>query len=70
MSDKQSQRYLGNGNHKWEVVYQNPMIFTQRLRVPGGWLYSVSVADVVGDEPKVRASTTFVPMPEVVSHKV
>jgi hypothetical protein len=60
---KPSQAYLGNGKHAWEVVVgggdfgTSPK--TERLRVPGGWLY------------KPRASApVFVPMPEVVKHKV
>ena len=76
MSDTQSQEYLGNGKHKWEDVTVNAkendqgqkMIDgTQRLRVPGGWLYRVlGINPVVG----MVQNITFVPMPEVVKHKV
>lgn len=53
---KLTQKYLGNGEHTWESVCSN----TMRLRVPGGWLYGNSY----------YRGMTFVPMPEVVKHKV
>jgi hypothetical protein len=37
MTDK----YLGNGNHKWERTIGD----TFRLRVPGGWLYRVEYSE-------------------------
>lgn len=56
------QKYLGNRQHDWEKVLVPGSTFTPiyRLRVPGGWLYGE-----LGS-----SSTTFVPMPEVVKHKV
>jgi hypothetical protein len=75
MSASQSQEYLGNGNHDWEEVTVNVMNkkdgnyidATQRLRVPGGWLYRVlGLNPIVG----LVQNVTFVPMPEVVKHKV
>jgi hypothetical protein len=60
MSAEQSQEYLGNGNHKWEQVIIESGHRLERLRVPGGWLYR-----------DLRTATlVFVPMPEVVKHKV
>lgn len=60
---KPSQAYKGNGNHAWESVvdvgYDRMRPCTIRLRVPGGYLYRV-----------FGSGTTFVPMPEVVKHKV
>jgi hypothetical protein len=58
---KPDQSYKGNGKHTWECVVVGGVLSprTERLRVPGGWLY------------KPRAtSAVFVPMPEVVKHKV
>lgn len=61
---KPSQEYKGNGKHKWEAVVFDGEDFevcnTMRLRVPGGWLYKNDYASAM----------TFVPMPEVVKHKV
>jgi hypothetical protein len=57
MSKKQSQKYKGHGEHAWETDRTSG---TQRLRVPGGWLYRMNYA----------AMATFVPMPDVVKHKV
>ncbi len=48
------QEYKGNGKHDWEDVTND----TQRLRVPGGWLY--------GDE----CDSTFVPMPTCVGYSI
>jgi hypothetical protein len=67
MSKAQSQEYRGNGNHKWEDVYGGPDSRTTRLRVPGGWLYSVHTNTENDDE---LLTTTFVPMPAVVKHEV
>lgn len=54
---KPSQAYKGNGNHEWErSAYQ-----TSRLRVPGGYLYLYT---------GINNTMAFVPMPEVVKHKV
>jgi len=63
MSIEQSQEYRGNGNHEWEDVHSDFSGSTTRLRVPGGWLYLVL-------NEKQRFTTTFVPMPDVVKHKV
>jgi hypothetical protein len=54
---KGPQEYRGNGRHTWEGVGAGK---TMRLRVPGGWLYRDG-----GD-----ASSTFVPMPDVVGYVV
>jgi hypothetical protein len=54
-----AQEYRGNGNHHWEKVTGT----TMRLRVPGGWLYSI---DLYSECP----SATFVPVPEVVGYAV
>lgn len=54
-----AQEYKGNGEHEWEPVTDG----TERLRVPGGWLYTVSFDD--GD-----ATTAFVPVPTAVGYAV
>lgn len=59
VSKKDDQSYKGNGNHKWEDAAYD----TMRLRVPGGWLYRS------GAYP-ASVAMVFVPMPEVVKHKV
>ena len=51
-----AQAYRGNGEHAWEQVTDD----CQRLRVPGGWLYS--------DESHM--SLAFVPVPSVVGYAV
>lgn len=60
---KPTQEYRGNGKHAWETVVEGADFATSpkvtRLRVPGGWLY----------KPRGSAGS-FVPMPEVVKHKV
>jgi hypothetical protein len=56
---KGDQQYKGNGKHDWEDVDGNE---TDRLRVPGGWLYRY----VNFDAPAL----VFVPVPEVVGYKV
>jgi hypothetical protein len=53
---KPPQTYKGNGKHVWEPVVD----LTKRLRVPGGWLYTYGC----------EGAMCFVPMPEVVKHKV
>jgi hypothetical protein len=50
------EKYLGNGNHKWEIVVPG---FTSRLRVPGGWIYNVEEGDSV-----------FVPLPAALGYAV
>jgi thiol-disulfide isomerase/thioredoxin len=59
---KASQEYRGNGKHEWEDVTKG----TQRLRVPGGWVYGCGVD--LGDTSNF--GMVFVPMPDVVKHKV
>jgi hypothetical protein len=54
--NKPPQTYKGNGKHVWEPVVD----LTKRLRVPGGWLYTYGC----------EGAMCFVPMPEVVKHKV
>lgn len=60
MSEEQEQSYHGNGEHTWERVApgRRPGMQTMRLRVPHGWLYLEGEA------------LAFVPMPDVVKHKV
>lgn len=53
------QEYKGNGNHEWETVAEG----TERLRVPGGWLYSVAYDDDT-------SSAVFVPVPNVVGYHI
>lgn len=53
------QEYKGNGKHSWEAVTEG----TERLRVPGGWLYRSNNIDFLGD-------ATFVPVPEAVGYAV
>jgi hypothetical protein len=62
----QNQKYLGNGKHEWEtsVDYSGDAGHTERLRVPGGWLYSVENGD------NFCPSVVFVPIPEVVKYRV
>jgi hypothetical protein len=58
---KPPQTYKGNGKHEWQHVAMDGQTFAvRRLRVPGGWLYR---------DERVKAMV-FVPMPEVVKHKV
>jgi hypothetical protein len=57
MSKKKSQEYRGHGEHDWEPDLRSGM---QRLRVPGGWLYRFNYT----------TTTTLVPLPDVVKHKV
>jgi hypothetical protein len=52
------QEYRGNGKHEWENVTGRGA--TQRLRVPGRWLYRQ-----LGD-----SAMTFVPVPTVVGYAV
>jgi hypothetical protein len=45
--------------------------YTSRLRVPGGWLYRNTFATAsAGEITGPFVNVTFVPMPEVVKHKV
>jgi hypothetical protein len=55
-----AQEYKGNGNHEWEAVAEG----TERLRVPGGWIYSVTY------EGDVASTSVFVPVPNVVGYAV
>jgi hypothetical protein len=55
---KAKQGYKGNGRHEWEQVTAEGT--TQRLRIPGGWIYRDSHV----------LAAVFIPMPEVVKHKV
>ena len=56
-----AQEYKGNGKHAWETVTAN----TQRLRVPGGWLYGE-----YSDRIHRVVNTTFVPVPQAVGYAV
>lgn len=61
MSEEQSQEYRGNGQHTFETVIKDVQgVLVDRLRVPGGWLY----------RDRKLATMAYVPMPEVVKHKV
>lgn len=64
MSGHVSQEYKGNGNHRVELVVEDGEIVVSRLRVPGGWLYYSH------DTLTKQHTSTFVPMPDVVKHKV
>lgn len=72
MSKEHTQEYRGNGKHEFEFVLEDATTFTQRLRVPGGWLYQISTdLGALGEgQPEFYVNTVFVPMPEVVKHKV
>lgn len=80
MSEHQSQEYRGNGNHEWETVVEGRELIhlndtcistnVNRLRVPGGWLYRVERIMNDHKERSCVSETVFVPMPEVVKHKV
>ncbi len=48
------EKYLGNGSHTWESVTD----FTDRLRVPGGWLY------------RCDGNIAFVPLPAAIGYAV
>jgi hypothetical protein len=52
------EKYLGNGNHSWEKVVG----LTDRLRVPGGWIYDVNDGET--------ARAVFVPLPSVLGYAV
>lgn len=78
MSD---QTYLGNGKHFWESVIEGQELGelgdtfvtndVDRLRVPGGWLYQTRTTHYSEDAVFNRVNNlVFVPMPEVVKHKV
>ena len=65
---KGAQAYKGNGKHKWEVVAVDAVTHTQRLRVPGGWLF---MTNTINDEMDTHnTNTVFVPVPEVVGYAV
>jgi hypothetical protein len=76
MSKTQSQEYRGNGEHKWEDVgspsiTDTKLAHTQRLRVPGGWLYRDTIFTEHSDgTTNFAVNVVFVPMPEVVKHAV
>jgi hypothetical protein len=54
------QAYRGNGNHSWEIVDDSTGRWpTNRLRVPGGWLYRYGDGMVV-----------FVPVPSAVGYVI
>jgi hypothetical protein len=55
-----SQKYQGNGAHSWELVTGNNGDKTERLRVPGGYIYRDNIA----------CAATFVPMPDAVGYAV
>jgi hypothetical protein len=55
---KGPQAYKGNGKHEWEYVTYS----TERLRVPGGWLYRFASAS--------GSDISFVPVPEAVGYAV
>jgi hypothetical protein len=52
------EKYLGNGAHSWEKVVG----LTDRLRVPGGWIYDVNDGE--------NARAVFVPLPSVLGYAV
>jgi len=63
MSEKKrphgAQEYKGNGEHDWEDVADG----TERLRVPGGWIYSVASDDNT-------SAAVLVAVPTVVGYAV
>jgi hypothetical protein len=61
---KGNQKYLGNGKHDWQEVAVDGQDTTERLRVPGGYLYRT--VKERADAPAM----TFVPMPDVVGYAV
>lgn len=68
---KAGQAYLGNGKHTYEHVYATDDSVVDRLRVPGGWLYrTVTDVEFFGEDTGSTVNVVFVPMPEVVKHKV
>jgi hypothetical protein len=67
MSKKQEQSYHGNGAHEFEIVAVEATTFVQRLRVPGGWIYHITSKDL---DDNTTTNSVFIPMPEVVVHKV
>ena len=52
------EKYLGNGAHSWE----NVVGLTTRLRVPGGWIYSIDDGETF--------DAVFVPLPTVLGYAV
>jgi hypothetical protein len=63
---KGAQAYKGNGKHSQEVVSSDKATHVQRLRVPGGWLYTTTTHD--GEY--FHSTTVFVPAPEVVGYAI
>jgi hypothetical protein len=67
------QTYKGNGNHGWEPVCSDSEAdkgfaasdITDRLRVPGGWLYRTNQTLIIGDQQSVANALVFVPLPAV-----
>jgi hypothetical protein len=53
-----NQKYRGNGKHYWEPVTND----TQRLRVPGGWLYSDEIHSVMTFIPLLLLARQFSPI--------
>lgn len=60
MSAHKTQEYKGNGNHAWETVCTEAGFHTQRLRVPGGWIY----------RDQKYSTAVFVPLLKVIGHAV
>jgi hypothetical protein len=61
------QEYKGNGKHEWERVAAEGYNTTDRLRVPGGWLYRTVEMSFSGAEVEAM-NTVFVPVPNVVGY--
>lgn len=62
---KGAQAYKGNGKHCWELVAEcdETNTITERLRVPGGWVYRDRTSEETG-------AGVFVPVPNVVGYVV
>lgn len=61
-----AQEYKGNGKHDWQIVTRDADEYTsvtERLRVPGGWLYRTASERGV-------PTMTFVPVPQAVGYAV
>lgn len=54
------QKYKGNGTHTWEETAEG----TQRLRVPGGWIYNLY------NDDNATEAAVFVPVPDVVGYSI
>lgn len=59
-----AQEYKGNGKHSWEKVTSGDLTITERLRVPGGWVYRDR--SLTG----YAKTSTFVPVPQAVGYAV